>query len=539
MIPLILAALGGAIICNALSSDVEKLKDGGKVPLLAPNGKPSNLTKKQWNLVRTPEFKAWFGDWEKDHKNASKVVDENGEPLPCFHGTEKKINKFNRKYSAQGIFWFTSDKDKIIRGESGALSVKVLIEVFINAKNIAGWNEYKKLGIGEIKGRKFDCIKLDENYIVFEPTQIKLADGSNTKFDSSNPDIRYAKGGLIAPNGKASNLTEEQYKLVRTPEFKAWFGDWEKDPKNSSKVVDNNGEPLICFHGTDSEFNVFDLEKQNSGWLSRGFYFTENESEAQDYGKKVISVFLSIKKPFIIKPDIINEDFTVSWSKNTKEQIIESYSDSENIDWKDVSRYLKTKGHDGIINSNNLIVAYTPNQIKLADGTNTTFDSSNPDIRFGNGGGIENENRQDYLKWKRKNVTLRGIGGELGEENKGMANYGSGLYTAFLGNKEMAREYGKVYFVLNAIPKNPKIVYSVNGAEMFIQDTINNWCKKRGMSYNSNKFYDETNIKDEMLSLGYDGLVIKGREMVNYTPPENVMYFENEEQLEMYYYNKY
>ena len=75
-----------------------KLEGGGSV-LLAPNGKPSNLTPEQWHLVRTPEFKAWFGDWEalenakiRDRgmdeitlkqlaKNVSKVVDENGEPL--------------------------------------------------------------------------------------------------------------------------------------------------------------------------------------------------------------------------------------------------------------------------------------------------------------------------------------------------------------------------------------------------------------------------------------------------------------------------
>ena len=31
---------------------------------------------------------------------------------------------------------------------------------------------------------------------------------------------KFADGGLIAPNGKRSNLTPEQYKLVRTPEFK-------------------------------------------------------------------------------------------------------------------------------------------------------------------------------------------------------------------------------------------------------------------------------------------------------------------------------
>mgnify|MGYP007090477080 CR=1 FL=1 len=34
-----------------------------------------------------------------------------------------------------------------------------------------------------------------------------------------NENIRFAKGGLLAPNGKHSNLTAEQYKLVRTPSF--------------------------------------------------------------------------------------------------------------------------------------------------------------------------------------------------------------------------------------------------------------------------------------------------------------------------------
>ena len=30
----------------------------------APNGRPSNLVKQDYDLVRTPEFKAWSGDWE-------------------------------------------------------------------------------------------------------------------------------------------------------------------------------------------------------------------------------------------------------------------------------------------------------------------------------------------------------------------------------------------------------------------------------------------------------------------------------------------
>lgn len=47
---------------------------------------------------------------------------------------------------------------------------------------------------------------------------------------------------------------------VDTPEFKRWFGDWERDPENASKVVDENGEPLAVYHGTDENFDEFDPE---------------------------------------------------------------------------------------------------------------------------------------------------------------------------------------------------------------------------------------------------------------------------------------
>jgi|GEM_PF-776523 len=42
----------------------KNLQKETKTPHLAPNGKPSNLNPAQWKMVRTPEFKAQFGDWE-------------------------------------------------------------------------------------------------------------------------------------------------------------------------------------------------------------------------------------------------------------------------------------------------------------------------------------------------------------------------------------------------------------------------------------------------------------------------------------------
>ena len=44
------------------------------------------------------------------------------------------------------------------------------------------------------------------------------------------------------------------------------------------------------------------------------------------------------------------------------------------------------------------INVYNPNQIKLADGTNTTFDKKNNDIRFEKGG-IADSGTPHYLKF--------------------------------------------------------------------------------------------------------------------------------------------
>lgn len=75
---------------------------------------------------------------------------------------------------------------------------------------------------------------------------------------------RDSEGNLLAPNGRPTNLTERQYAQVRTKAFKDWFGDWENNPSEASKVVDENGEPLVVYHGSDSYgFNIFDPSKSD------------------------------------------------------------------------------------------------------------------------------------------------------------------------------------------------------------------------------------------------------------------------------------
>lgn len=91
---------------------------------------------------------------------------------------------------------------------------------------------------------------------------------------------------------------------------------------------------------------------------------------------------------------------------------------------------------------------------------------------------FDNFNRREYLSWKRKNVTLRGIK-KLGNDNEVFGSFGKGLYTTPLSNRSMAKSYGKVYFVVNGKPIKPKVVNSLNEAEIWRYNLINNFCKKK------------------------------------------------------------
>ena len=252
---------------------------------------------------------------------------------------------------------------------------------------------------------------------------------------------------LLAPNGKPSNLTPEQYRLVRTPEFKEWFGDWEKayetgNYENVSKVIDKETkEPLVLWHFakrlrySDERFNVFNVNKQlgsHFGSIKQveklKFYNLERELNTPDIAKRYndfrfYEVFLDIKLPLRLKDiGIFEEQELIS--------ILDQIKPIKSFDWDYINdknrknetrldrikNVAKSRDIDGIIYLNryeatddmSLVnkldnasdevflksfpyaedswIAFYPNQIKLADGTNTKFDINNPDIRFASGG---------------------------------------------------------------------------------------------------------------------------------------------------------
>ena len=172
--------------------------------------------------------------------------------------------------------------------------------------------------------------------------------------EEQSKNVRYSiqAWNMEAPNGEPSNLSDEQWAMVRTDNFKKWFGDWENDPQNSSKAVDENGEPMVFYHGTGPTFWRFDSSKLGS--REDMFFFSSNFRTARDYGDRVMAVFLNIRKPY--------EDGSLP-----KDEII-------------------SRGHDGFIldkdTEYNEWAVLHPAQIKSATDNNGKFSAKNSDIRY-------------------------------------------------------------------------------------------------------------------------------------------------------------
>ncbi|HHF6979647.1 TPA: LPD38 domain-containing protein [Haemophilus influenzae] len=224
---------------------------------------------------------------------------------------------------------------------------------------------------------------------------------------NENGDVRFSRNEELtkehynqAKGNGETELTFHQWKQVRSPEFKAWFGDWENDPENSSKVVnERTGEPLVAYHGTGSEFNVFDKNKagagNDKGLRGKGFYFSPNRTTSESYGEKIIGAYVSLKNPFRpsdftsaeeVAEHLINKLSEQGYEDYTVDPFIFNVGNSFSVRSQYAGAFssiLKDAGYDDILYPNRQeIVAFNSNQIKSATDNTGAFSKENDDIRF-------------------------------------------------------------------------------------------------------------------------------------------------------------
>lgn len=263
---------------------------------------------------------------------------------------------------------------------------------------------------------------------------------------------------MKAPNGKGTNLTEDQWLSVRTEAFKSWFGDWEHDPQNASKVVDENGEPRVVYHGTYGDFTVFDKAKIGSatdyGLWGRGFYFTNMENTP--YGNKKLALFLNIRNPFIFNDYKSAEeigDYLNIWDGNFHEDdrfgIFRLYATGA----AQIADSAQERGHDGLIavlGKWTEYIAFEPNQIKSATDNRGTFDGENPDITFSIASAQEQGLFRDgHFEADNAVITEPGVTFSISALHASPHSFRK-FDTAFMGKGEGAQAYGwGLYFAEN------------------------------------------------------------------------------------------
>jgi hypothetical protein len=175
---------------------------------------------------------------------------------------------------------------------------------------------------------------------------------------------------LLAPNGNKSNLPKRLYDYVRTDEFKKWFGDWENNPKDASKVIDENGEPLLCNHSSlEKNIDVFyggRIFRTNKSmvkpiWFSyKGFY--ANDADIFQH-----TCFLNVKKLFNYSDKQSLNKLSNYYKNNVGKDLLDYDFD---MDWEaqeqlDLPAYIYDMGYEGYKFTDEYSIAvFNSNQIK-------------------------------------------------------------------------------------------------------------------------------------------------------------------------------
>lgn len=217
----------------------------------------------------------------------------------------------------------------------------------------------------------------------------------------------------LAPNGASSILFKsliDHYgdrrqalmskAKVYSSNFKDWFGDWTKEDKTDvSKVVDENGEPLVVYHGGSSAI-IFNT---NGGQFGagikkgdKGTYFTTSKRNARGYeeiytyksGEKWLTLKELEEEGLVDSKDLdkaweIEKPSTRAFFLNIRKPKITNYEGTSE------KGYIRKDSNIGDNDGQHIIisdayyseyVATNPNQIKSATNNNGEFSKQDDNV---------------------------------------------------------------------------------------------------------------------------------------------------------------
>lgn len=429
--------------------------------MLAPNGKHTNLTEDQWLQVRTPNFKKWFGDWETladfypeneifDIDEAYRFARENlqGKEFTSKDGYTASLGRSGIDKMNSGLA-----RGKTANNRLHALAFANIGKLFGNSELLEA--EAPRDGDPNIKQylKFYTPLFMDGEFHLIKITAKELIDG-NRLYSLEGLDIIEKSEYRGQPRDSKENSISADY----SDSVKNFVKKVKKVKGNVSKVVDENGEPLAVYHGTDNtnpDYTKFTVFKHSDLRVKKYIhFFSSSRDVAGSMGNYVYDVFLNIKKPLIIDSGgnswgAIKDhtdgkvkffDLTDAQKKKlckafecTMKELESSYRADSEIDLvqagvikreerstNEWAEYARVNGYDGVIFKNvrdgagyeamstraDVFASFNSNQIKSATDNIGTFNTNNSDIRYSisedDAARFKNE-LQDYIDGKLDN----------------------------------------------------------------------------------------------------------------------------------------
>lgn len=452
--------------------------------------------------VKSPFFRAWFGDWRAYDKTPIDIAE-----IPTYIATN------DARKNQRGT---VVNKDTLIEGKTKGWEIRVSREGETNTISHSGKNRMSEYGLSGIRSLIENAVLFDSEVhehhsnnsksestdrIAFDHKLYALGkdvDGNIALYritveeiyqDAKHPnDMRFHNlkyiekvaeniGSLTADNQRAestNDVSTTSYSISKLYDFvKKFDKEFNAGKEVSKEFLNLDGTPKKFYHGTNADFTVFDRSKSakkiHLNVLGDGNYFTAKRQGAEKYGTNVLEVYLSVKNPYIFKSSEFN---TVA------DQISNEYSiDRNEIKGSNVQSFLKEKNFDGVVlldeNGKAIVVnAFDSNQIKSATDNIGTFDSNNPDIRFSVPAVTEQQTEHDSDKVEQdiikeaKELRERYNNGEISREE-----YREGLNDLWTDAADRFGTFPQGENVVEEIPV-PKKVAKAKPTKRFIRTII-------------------------------------------------------------------
>ena len=191
-------------------------------------------------------------------------------------------------------------------------------------------------------------------------------------------------------------LVNESVEPKLNDNFWKWFG--------NSKVVDENGNPLVVYHGTRSQFNEFDRK-----YAKRGFFFTTKKRKNSVAGYyayynddkgSILPCYIKLENPLIVHRPNGNEDdiARANGTLSNYDGIIVLYDDKDDWEFSDYD-YIEKKRKPLTIKNGEVIeyIVFDPNNIKSVNNNGNWSTTSNNINESASYGGANWQNSMDAL----------------------------------------------------------------------------------------------------------------------------------------------